>query len=41
MYADEGRSGTNRDRPGLGKAPAACWAGDTLVVPILDRLARA
>ncbi|GAA2250918.1 recombinase family protein [Herbiconiux moechotypicola] len=40
IYVDHGRSGTNRDRPGLGKALAACRAGDTLVVTKLDRLAR-
>ena len=31
---------TNRERPGLGQALAAVRAGDTLVVPKLDRLAR-
>jgi len=29
-----------RERPGLREAPAACRAGDTLVVTKLDRLAR-
>ena len=33
-------SGTNRARPGLDQALAAVRAGDTLVVPKLDRLAR-
>jgi DNA invertase Pin-like site-specific DNA recombinase len=40
VYVDQGRSGTNRDRPGLARALAACRAGDTLVVTKLDRLAR-
>jgi DNA invertase Pin-like site-specific DNA recombinase len=35
-----GLTGTNRDRPGLRQALAACRAGDTLVVIKLDRLAR-
>lgn len=39
-YLDRGLTGTNRDRPGLGQALAAVRAGDTLVVPNLDRLAR-
>jgi DNA invertase Pin-like site-specific DNA recombinase len=39
-YLDHGLSGTNRDRPGLREALAACRAGDTLVVTKLDRLAR-
>lgn len=38
IYLDHGLTGTNRDRPGL--ALAAVRAGDTLVVPTLDRLAR-
>ena len=33
-------AGTNRERPGLREALAACRAGDTLVVAKLDRLAR-
>jgi DNA-binding XRE family transcriptional regulator len=33
-------TGTNRDRPGLRLALAACRAGDTSVVTKLDRLAR-
>lgn len=33
-------TGTNRARPGLREALAACRAGDTLVVTKLDRLAR-
>ncbi len=33
-------TGTNRARPGLEQALAAVRAGDTLVVPKLDRLAR-
>ena len=40
IYVDHGLSGTNRDRPGLREAMAACRAGDTLVVAKLDRLAR-
>jgi DNA invertase Pin-like site-specific DNA recombinase len=39
-YLDHGLTGTNRDRPGLAQALAAVRAGDTLVVPKLDRLAR-
>jgi DNA invertase Pin-like site-specific DNA recombinase len=35
-----GVSGTKRERPGLDQALAAVRAGDTLVVPELDRLAR-
>ena len=35
-----GLTGTNRERPGLREALAACRAGDTLVVSKLDRLAR-
>src|SRR5438270_11165295 len=35
-----GPAGTNRERPGLREALAACRAGDTLVVTKLDRLAR-
>ncbi len=40
IYVDHGLTGTNRDRPGLELALAACRAGDTLVVTKLDRLAR-
>ena len=40
IYVDHGFTGTQRDRPGLGKALAACREGDTLVVTKLDRLAR-
>ena len=40
IYTDHGLTGTNRDRPGLDQAIAAVRAGDTLVVPKLDRLAR-
>ncbi|GAA1994379.1 recombinase family protein [Catenulispora subtropica] len=40
VYLDHGLTGTNRDRPGLREALAAVRAGDTLVVPKLDRLAR-
>jgi DNA invertase Pin-like site-specific DNA recombinase len=40
IYLDQGMTGTNRDRPGLAQALAAVHAGDTLVVPKLDRLAR-
>ncbi len=39
-YVDHGLTGTNRDRPGLREAMAACRAGDALVVTKLDRLAR-
>jgi hypothetical protein len=39
-YVDHGLTGTNRDRPGLREALAACRTGDTLVVTKLDRLAR-
>lgn len=40
LYVDYGLTGTNRERPGLGKALAAVRAGNTLVVTKLDRLAR-
>lgn len=40
IYTDHGLTGTNRLRPGLDQALAAVRAGDTLVVPKLDRLAR-
>ncbi|MCE5975105.1 recombinase family protein [Sinirhodobacter sp. WL0062] len=40
IYTDHGLTGTNRDRPGLDQALAAVRAGDTFVVPKLDRLAR-
>jgi DNA invertase Pin-like site-specific DNA recombinase len=40
IYTDHGLTGTNRDRPGLREALAACRDGDTLVVTKLDRLAR-
>ncbi len=40
VYVDHGFTGTNRVRPGLGEALAACRAGDELVVTKLDRLAR-
>ena len=40
IYTDHGLTGTRRDRPGLDQALAAVRAGDTLVVPKLDRLAR-
>ena len=39
IYVDHGLTGTNRARPGLRLALAACRAGDTLVVTKLDRLA--
>ena len=32
IYVDQGLTGTNRDRPGLREALAACRAGDTLTV---------
>jgi DNA invertase Pin-like site-specific DNA recombinase len=40
IYVDHGLTGTNRERPGLREALAACRAGDTLVVTKLNRLAR-
>jgi DNA invertase Pin-like site-specific DNA recombinase len=40
IYLDHGCTGTTRNRPGLDQALAAVRAGDTLVVPKLDRLAR-
>jgi DNA invertase Pin-like site-specific DNA recombinase len=40
IYTDHGMTGTTRVRPGLDQALAAVRAGDTLVVPKLDRLAR-
>jgi DNA invertase Pin-like site-specific DNA recombinase len=40
IYVDHVLTGTNRERPGLREALAACRAGDTLVVTKLDRLAR-
>ena len=40
IYVDQGLTGTNRARPGLREALAACREGDTLVVTKLDRLAR-
>ncbi|AOY74394.1 recombinase (plasmid) [Arthrobacter sp. ZXY-2] len=40
IYVDHGLTGTNRVRPGLREAMAACRVGDTLVVTKLDRLAR-
>ncbi|WP_327728372.1 MULTISPECIES: recombinase family protein [unclassified Streptomyces] len=40
IHLDHELTGTNRDRPGLDQALAAVRAGDTLVVPKLDRLAR-
>ena len=40
IYTDHGLTGTNRARPGLREALAACRAGDALVVAKLDRLAR-
>ena len=40
IYVDHGLTGTNRDRPGLRLALAACRSGDTFVVTKLDRLAR-
>jgi len=40
IYVDHGLTGTNRARPGLRQALAACRAGDTLAVAKLDRLAR-
>src|SRR5262249_5266683 len=40
IYMDRGLTGTTRARPGLDQALAAVRAGDTLVVPKLDRVAR-
>ena len=40
LFTDQGLTGTNRDRPALREAMAACRAGDTLMVTKLDRLAR-
>ena len=40
INVDHGLTGTNRARPGLREALAACRSGDTLVVTKLDRLAR-
>ena len=40
IYVDHGLTGTNRERPGLRQALAACHGGDMLVVTKLDRLAR-
>ncbi|AWG02936.1 hypothetical protein BEH62_15180 (plasmid) [Clavibacter michiganensis subsp. insidiosus] len=40
IYVDHGLTGTNRNRPALGKALEACCPGDTFVVTKLDRLAR-
>lgn len=35
IFTDQGLTGTNRARPGLSEALAACRAGDTLVVTTL------
>jgi len=40
IYVDKGLTGSNRARPGLREALAACRDGDTVVVTKLDRLAR-
>jgi len=40
IYVDHGLTGTDRKRPGLREAMAACHEGSTLVVAKLDRLAR-
>lgn len=40
IYVDHGLTSTNRARPGLREALAACHADDILVVTKLDRLAR-
>jgi len=40
IYVDEGFTGTSTGRPGLDQALAAVHAGDTLIVPRLDRFAR-
>ena len=39
-FTDQGLTGADRARPGLGQALAACLGGDTRVVTKLDRLAR-
>ncbi|MGH3831221.1 MAG: recombinase family protein [Pseudonocardiaceae bacterium] len=41
IYVDHGLTGTNRARPGLREAMAACRAGDVLVVTKLGGLGRA
>ncbi|PPG37893.1 hypothetical protein C5C36_16105 [Rathayibacter sp. AY1G1] len=40
IYVDAGLTGSNRDRPALREALAACDVGSTLYVTKLDRLAR-
>jgi DNA invertase Pin-like site-specific DNA recombinase len=40
IHTAHGLTGTNRARPGLHEALAACRDGDTLVIAKLDRLAR-
>jgi len=40
VYVDHGLTGTNRERPGLREALAACREGNTLAVTKLYRLAR-
>jgi DNA invertase Pin-like site-specific DNA recombinase len=40
IYLDKGLTGTSRAQPGLDQALTAVRAGDTLVVPKLDRPAR-
>ncbi len=40
VYVDHGLTGTNRARPALAQALAACRSGDTLVMAKLERLAR-
>jgi DNA invertase Pin-like site-specific DNA recombinase len=40
IYVDHGPTGSNRARPGLREALAACRSGDSLVVMKLDRLVR-
>ena len=40
IYVDHGLTGSDRNRPGLREALAACRAGDTFAVTKLDRLAR-
>ena len=40
IYVAHGLTGSNRERPGLREALAACRNGDTLVVTKLDRLGR-
>ncbi|WP_354240229.1 recombinase family protein [Arthrobacter sp. UYEF20] len=40
IHVEHGLTGTNPEGPGLSEAPAACRAGDSLIITKLDRLAR-